>query len=569
MKADKLDGYVRYVAANYLSKIEPEERYKQETLAQALKSARHAMLRSDANWLGLVTKAICHNENNIVSWRKQGDIKAWMSEKNTSARAAMHALWIPQERPVEQRVEGFDSRLPESRLSKRSWGTRCNIASYLLMGMNPERYPPYQKRVFRKTYEELGHPVPPPRDRKASAEYRYALDFLDALLAEFRKRGVETLRNRLEAQSAVWYVHQNYFKLEKPLPESDDGRLLPVPAMSHQILNTILYGPPGTGKTWNTVNLAVAIAEGQMIADVVAEDRSTVKKKFDAYRDSGRIEMVTFHQNYTYEDFVEGIRPVLSRGVAAEEDEKAESVLQYQVVPGALQAIAKRAENNHDCRYVLIIDEINRGNIARIFGELITLIEDSKRLGSPDETRVRLPVSKITFGLPSNLFFVGTMNTADRSIALLDSALRRRFVFQEMMPDPSLLESFTTQTEGADEVIDCKKILTAMNYRIATLLDREHQIGHTYFLAIDSLQSLKDAFQHKILPLLQEYFFDDWTKIRAVLNSNGFVTEKSVPEELRHMTAPHQKLYDRLPVDDTRWDDPAVYQAIYGKPSNA
>ena len=151
--------------------------------------------------------------------------------------------------------------------------------------------------------------------------------------------------------------------------------------------------------------------------------------------------MVTFHQNTTYEDFVEGIRPVLADRASAGAETPAErgdvGEVRYELSRGVFRRIAERAASDPNGRYVLVIDEINRGNIARIFGELITLIEDSKRIGEDDEARVTLPVSKTDFGVPANLHVIGTMNTADRSIALLDTALRRRFVFEEMMPDPS------------------------------------------------------------------------------------------------------------------------------------
>ena len=177
-------------------------------------------------------------------------------------------------------------------------------------------------------------------------------------------------------------------------------------------------------------------------------------------------------------------------------------------------------------RYVLVIDEINRGNIAAIFGELITLTEDSKRIGRDDETRVTLPGSKTEFGVPANLHVVGTMNTADRSIGLLDTALRRRFVFKEMMPDAPH-PRMSTDADGGD----CRELLAAMNRTIKVLLDREHQIGHTYFLGVDTLATLADTFRIRILPLLQEYFYDDWAKIRAVLNDNGFVRESAPPDD--------------------------------------
>jgi 5-methylcytosine-specific restriction protein B len=167
--------------------------------------------------------------------------------------------------------------------------------------------------------------------------------------------------------------------------------------------------------------------------------------------------------------------------------------------------------------FVLIIDEINRGNISRIFGELITLIEESKRTGNPEALTVKLPYSKEMFSVPANLYLIGTMNTADRSLAQLDIALRRRFVFEELMPNPSILEGLTI------EGIDVSRMLTTMNQRIEILYDREHTIGHTFFLSLfeqPTLAELQRIFTGNILPLLEEYFFEDWEKIRLVLADN-------------------------------------------------
>ena len=327
-------------------------------------------------------------------------------------------------------------------------------------------------------------------------------------------------------------------------------------------LNQILYGPPGTGKTWNTVNYAVAIIEDKSLDEIEGEGREKVRPRFDRLKEDGQIAMVTFHQNFTYEDCIEGIRPVLK------EDESRDSQdIQYELSEGVFRKIADRAKKNRtgqrdDPKYVLIIDEINRGNIAKIFGELITLIEPSKRIGKPDEATVTLPYSQDSFGIPDNLYIIGTMNTADRSIALLDTALRRRFEFIEMMPDPKH-PRISMDIEG----VNCQELLAAMNKRIRFLLDREHQIGHTYFMDVNDLESLAATFKNQIIPLLQEYFYDNWEKIDLVLNCNGFVHEIPFNSDLfknSDLIDEERKIYE-LSDDDGKWEDPESYQVIYAQ----
>ena len=367
------------------------------------------------------------------------------------------------------------------------------------------------------------------------------------------------------------------------------------------MLNQILYGPSGTGKTYSTITKALEIVG----YPTIGKDRATVKAAFDALLGSGQIAFTTFHQSMSYEDFVEGIKPVT----------QGDNVV-YEIQSGIFKAISERAaeravsnfetvfakfveeinEMNNDLfrlrtktdktfglaintngnlklhtgreltyqgvltkehiykrvkgekgiigwesytnavvqylkekyalsiegltetkNYVLIIDEINRGNVSQIFGELITLIEPSKRAGKTEALSVTLPYSKTTFSVPNNLYLIGTMNTADRSIEALDTALRRRFSFEGLAAQPNLITSIV----GGVAV---KTILSTINERLEMLLSRNHQIGHTYFLEINDLEDLKTVFYTQIIPLLQEYFFGDDVKMGLVLGK-GFVRE--------------------------------------------
>ena len=387
-------------------------------------------------------------------------------------------------------------------------------------------------------------------------EYEYALDFPRFAYSKKHAGGAwRRPSTRLDAQSVVWWSPQGLQDPPRPTPPPRPGGSAgacpehdPLRPARHR--EDVAHRHARCGESSRTGACTKWSKRRRRTAP-------PSKRRFDEHWGAGRIETVTFHQNTTYEDFVEGIRPVLAGGESAGADAPAEpgsgGEVRYELSRGVFRRIAERAAQDPDSRYVLVIDEINRGNVARIFGELITLIEDSKRIGQEDEARVTLPGSKTPFGVPANLHVVGTMNTADRSIALLDTALRRRFVFEEMMPDP-----FHSDVSKDVEGIDCRKLLTAMNRRIAVLLDREHQIGHTYLLRVDTVAALASTFQTRIMPLLQEYFYDDWEKIRAVLNDNAFVRKADPPEELigSDLMDSSRAVYELLPAQDSRWTAP-------------
>lgn len=288
--------------------------------------------------------------------------------------------------------------------------------------------------------------------------------------------------------------------------------------------NLILYGPPGTGKTYNSVIYAVAICDGKPLDELT--DYAAVMSRYNELKKAGRISFTTFHQSYGYEEFIEGIKPII--------DENKQDI-GYTIEPGVFKKFCDNAksitristgiestviEENTE-PYVFIIDEINRGNISKIFGELITLIESTKRAGMPEAASAILPYSGDEFSVPSNVYILGTMNTADRSIALMDTALRRRFQFVEMMPDSDVLRKI-----HADKVedLDVAAMLDKINERIEYLYDREHTIGHAFFTDLKddaTLEKLQSIFEKSVIPLLQEYFYEDYQKIQLVLGDNA------------------------------------------------
>lgn len=288
-----------------------------------------------------------------------------------------------------------------------------------------------------------------------------------------------------------------------------------------------------------------------------------------------RFAFVTFHQSYGYEEFIEGIRP--------RSDEN--NNISYPIEPGIFLQLCQRAKADPEHRYAIFIDEINRGNISKIFGELIALIEIDKRESMENALSLQLAYSCVPFNVPANVDIIGAMNTADRSLALMDTALRRRFDFIEMMPDLSRLSD--VKVKG----IDIESLLEKLNSRIEALYDREHTLGHAFFMPVKialekkgedaAFDILQAVFKKKIIPLLKEYFFDDWNKIRLILADNQkkndglqFVIEKENDLDALfgddyslHQREQKQASYALKETEsdgsDNVWDNPLAYRAIY------
>jgi len=670
---DPISEIIKQYKADFANR-DKEEHYKWE----AVKCFQDNWDIDADNFAEMLNRALERSGNLLASYNMYSKSAiVYYAEKDYEKVRQMFRALYDEEADLVERIKNFADRAEEIKEKFKEPGktiqhyqTTRAISVYLFFRY-PEKYYMFQFNKYKTFAQNAGYEsIITQGDNQNIIGY---MDLCDQVLKKVLqdKELLKMSKDRLDENC---YSDLKYHLLADDIVYFGSNFGGVNQRMAEFNKNMILYGPPGTGKTYHSVNYAVAIIEDKPLDVIKAEDYAAVFKRYNQYKNEGYIEFITFHQSFSYEEFIQGIKPVLYAG----EEEVEGNGISYEIVDGSFKAFCDKAaspvikkkdfgftENStvwkvslgsagdnpvrKDCmengyirigwdeygpeiredmeykfggkyilnafinkmqigdivfscfsgrlidaigvvqgdyewreeledymrtrevkwlvkgidydifelnhkrlmhpptvyklnipvteviklleetsnagqiseenphKFVFIIDEINRGNISKIFGELITLIETTRRLKQPEELTIKLTYSQNSqkdFGVPNNVFIIGTMNTADRSIALLDTALRRRFKFIECMPELEVLDGI--EVEG----VSVKDLLYIMNRRIEVLCDREHVIGHSYFLPLKSnptIEVLADIFAREIIPLLQEYFYEDYEKIRLVL----------------------------------------------------
>ena len=494
------DYFVRVGRYLEYGDIESEElEYKRET-AHELARYRDELLSRQTP----ITIKPNKDLSQLGGWRKFPDVLKWLSTEN--GVVALRELWarydgqrvtrVPPVDDVIERVRRFSIGLPKEIL--QGSGTRMRPISVLLMALDAEQYPVFMTTAFDSAYAFLGVEKAG-KDADEAGLYAHAITFLDRFIEEAKRRGRDTPGNRLEAQSLVWALHQGR-DAPDPSPgvtngtdnENEGHDINPAPSLTvladrlllpveflrdiETLLNdkrqVIFQGPPGTGKTF--------------VARALADCLAGANK---------RVRLVQFHPSYAYEDFVQGFRPALRDGQPG-----------FELRDGPLVDAAKRAKAEPEAKHFLVIDEINRGNLAKVFGELYFLLEYR-------DAELRLLYSDEPFVLPNNLYVIGTMNTADRSIALVDLALRRRFHFVEFHPDKPPVQGVLRRwlKRDAPEMSWVADLVERANEKLD---ERQAAIGPSYFMKRDLDDDMvRLIWEHNVRPYVEEHLYGEHDRL--------------------------------------------------------
>ena len=505
-KAAGWDYYFELVKTLERDKVESVLEDKRDT-ERYLQSVTKEVLSSNENWINNAARDDRQNLNRFSGGgRKMEALAKWYDKEPKLVAAELRGLWAPYNGPegltprdeVFKRIRKFSNQLPSDDENLRGPGGRMGLIAALLMRISAEHYPPFGVEMFQKAYKITGHPQPPPKADEAIL-YKHALEFLDKFVEEAQARRLDWPRNLLEAQSVVYMLRKNDPKNLRsvrivPAVDETDPDFDPLPKVRLQRLadellvertflgrieklladkrQVVFQGPPGTGKTYVARKLAECLAGSEE-----------------------RVRLVQFHPSYAYEDFVQGFRPVLDGQPG------------FELTGGPLLAAAEQARAEPDKRHFLVIDEINRGNLSKVFGELYFLLEYRNE-------QMSLQYSAKPFSLPDNLYLIGTMNTADRSIALVDLALRRRFHFVEFHPDKPPVAGLLARWL-AKHAAEWSWLAAAVDRANEKLSDRQAAIGPSYFMKrnLDD-EMVRLIWEHNVLPYVEEHLYGEHDRLR-------------------------------------------------------